>query len=385
MFEKDLQKLAREGLLRRVEDRLEAGANPARIIIDGRELINFSSNDYLGLSMHPRLTRAASEAVIKFGAGAGSARLLAGGCAPLHGELEARIAKFKGREAALIFGSGWHANAGAIPALAGEGDVILSDELNHASIIDGCRLSKAQVRVYGHADTDSLRRSLKDCTRGRKKLIITEAVFGMDGDIAPLADIFKLARENDALVYVDEAHSIGVLGEGKGIREHLGLEAWHGLIEMGTFSKAFGSFGAFVAGEKEVIDLLVSRARTFMFSTAPPPASVAASLAALEMIESGQAAPLIKRLWENVKLLRAGLDSLYKKESGGGLTPIVPVHMESVEEALRASAKLRENGVYAPAIRPPTVKTSRLRISVTASHSTEDINRLLDELRKYLG
>ncbi len=388
MFESELDRLASSGLSRHIEDRASAGVSPARIIIGGRELLNFSSNDYLGFSRNPETMRAASEAVLRYGAGAGSARLLAGGCTALHGELEARLAHFKGRATALLFGSGWHANAGAIPVLAGRGDAIFSDELNHASIIDGCRLSGAEVHVYKHADVDSLKGLLEGCKPGGRKLIITEAVFSMDGDIAPLPEIFELAREDDALVYVDEAHSIGVFGGGAGIRSHFEggltpLAPWPGLIEMGTFSKAFGSFGAFITGEKEVTDLLVSSARTFMFSTALPPACVEASLASLELIQCGKAAPIIKKLWENAVMLKAGICALMNM-SGCEATPIVPLYVKTVEDALRLSTILRENGIYAPAIRPPTVKTPRLRLSVTASHSKEDLESLLDVLKRNL-
>jgi 8-amino-7-oxononanoate synthase len=370
VFNEYLEELRERGLLRGVEDR--DGPQGRTVSVGGRELINFSSNDYLGLSVHPEVIGAAVEAARIYGAGAGASRLLAGGTT-LHRELEDRTALFIGRPSAVLFSSGYHANTGAIPALAREGDEILSDELNHASIIDGCRLSRAKASIYAHGDANHLE-SLLGASRARVKLIVTESVFSMEGDLAPLNDIYELAEKHGALLYVDEAHAVGVFGGGRGLMAETVSDAQNPrLITMGTYGKALGSCGAFIAADEEVMAWLRNTARTFIFSTALPPAVAGASLAALEIVRSGRAP--IPRLWENRDMLfdalkGAGLDT------GRSGSPIIPVMLGSVEEALHISGRLREHGIYAPAIRPPSVKQPRLRLTVAASHSPEDIKTL---------
>lgn len=375
MFEEELQNLSRENILRRVLDR--ASAQGARVSIEGREMVNFASNDYLGLAAHPALLEAAHRALDEFGLGSGASRLLAGGTA-VHAALEARMAEFKGTEAALLFNSGYSANTGAIPALAREGDAIFSDELNHASLIDGCRLSRAKTLVYGHADAGHLERLLKG-TQARRKVVATDSVFSMDGDIAPLAEIYELCSKHGAILYIDDAHATGVLGGGRGSLAHFSLKPEPWVMQMGTFSKALGSFGAFAAGERGAVGWLRNSARSFIYSTALPACVAAASLAALEIVEKD--ASRVERLWKNRGILFAGLKEM-GLDTGGSETPVIPIIIKSVPEALALSERLREEGVFAPAIRPPTVREPRLRLSVTAAHSEADIERLLSSLRR---
>jgi 8-amino-7-oxononanoate synthase len=383
MFSRRLQELHQQGLNRFVKDR--SSAQTARIYADGGELINFASNDYLGLANHPEVVNAAAESMRRFGFGSGASRLLGGGSI-LHDELEREIARFKGTEAALIFNTGYAANAGIIPSLAGEGDVILSDELNHASIVDGCRLSRAKTVVYRHRDVGHLSELMKQ-EKGERKIIVTDTVFSMDGDIAPLTDIHNLCSSLNAdlspshsvLLYLDDAHGTGVIGNGKGALAHFDIRPQPWIIQMGTCSKALGSFGAFVAGNRDVIEWIINTARSFIFSTAIPACAVAASLKALELME--QRPEMIRQLWRNRTTLadtlrEAGFDT------GESETPIIPLKTGSVGEALKLSGSLYEKGIYAPAIRPPTVKEPRVRITVTAAHSEEDIRTLVDSLQK---
>jgi 8-amino-7-oxononanoate synthase len=373
VFEKELESLRKNSLLRGLRDRsLPQGA---RIAIGGRRYLNFASNDYLGLAAHPRLLDAAAAAMQRFGAGAGASRLLAGGC-PLHDELEAALARLKGTEGALLFNSGYSANTGILPALARAGDTIISDELNHASIIDGCRLSGAETLVYRHRDVDHLAELLKTA-RGRTKIVATDAVFSMDGDIAPLKEIFGICQEHGALLYLDEAHATGVLGGGRGALAHFGLSPGPRVVLMGTLSKALGSFGAFAAAEANTVKWLLNSARSFVFSTALPPAPVAAALEALRVLAEGGG--LLERLWENRRILKASLEGL-GLDTGGSETPILPVLLRDTGEALALSERLFEGGIYAPAIRPPTVRRPRLRLTVTAAHSREDMERLVHAL-----
>ena len=384
MFSQRLQELYRQKLNRTIKDR-SSGQN-ARIRADGRELINFASNDYLGLANHPAVVKAAADALGEFGFGSGASRLLGGGSI-LHKDLEQKIARFKGTEAALIFNTGYAANTGIIPAIAGEGDVIFSDELNHASIIDGCRLSRAETVVYGHRDAGHLSELMKSEKSGRK-MIVTDTVFSMDGDIAPLREIYRLClalnsrlpAENSLLLYLDDAHGTGVLGNGKGALAHFGIgpEPW--IIQMGTFSKALGSFGAFVAGSRDTVEWIMNTARSFIFSTALPASAVAASAKALELLESRP--DLTEKLWKNRDLLFNSLKEM-GYDTGESETPIIPLKMRSIEEASTLSHYLYERGIYAPAIRPPTVKVPRVRITVTTAHSEEDINTLLRALSDY--
>ncbi|HGJ64451.1 TPA: aminotransferase class I/II-fold pyridoxal phosphate-dependent enzyme, partial [bacterium] len=318
----------------------------------------------------------AIKALEKFGAGSGASRLLAGGV-ELHSELERKIAKFKNTPSALIFNSGYAANTGIIPALFDNDFLILSDELNHASIIDGCRLSKAETKIYKHRDIEHLEKLLK--TKNKKqKIVITDSVFSMDGDIAPLDKIYELCKKYNALLYIDDAHGTGVLGKGKGALSHFRLKSDSWIIQMGTFSKALGSYGAFLAGSKDVIKLALNTVRTFIFSTALPAYTIAASLAAIELIEKDTS--LIEKLWQNRKKVVSSLSNL-----GFDLmnteTPIIPLKMKDIDEAIRLSVKLFKKGIYAPAIRPPTVKEPRLRITVTAAHTDKDIGTLIDALK----
>jgi 8-amino-7-oxononanoate synthase len=373
VFEEELKRLSGEGLLRRVLDR--ASAQGARVSVEGREMVNFASNDYLGLAAHPALAEAARRAIEKFGLGSGASRLLAGGSA-LHAELEARTAEFKGTEAALLFNSGYSANTGSIAALAGEGDAAFSDELNHASLVDGCRLSKAKTFVYNHADAGHLEGLLKE-TKARRRVVATDSVFSMDGDIAPLEDIYELCLKHGAILYIDDAHATGVLGGGRGSLAHFSLRPEPWAVQMGTYSKALGSFGAFAAGDGGAISWLLNSARSLIYSTALPACVAAASLAALEIVENDPTR--IERLWKNRERLFSGLKAL-GLDTGASETPIIPIIMKSVPEALELSGRLRREGVFAPAIRPPTVREPRLRLSVTAAHSAEDIERLIEAL-----
>ncbi len=375
MFEKELKNLSGNGLLRTIRDR--ASAQGPRIILGGKEFLNFASNDYLGLAADPSVVGAASEALKSFGFGAGASRLLAGG-SDAHAALEARVAAFKGTSAALLMNSGYVANTGIIPAIAREGDSVFSDELNHASLIDGCRLSRASINIYRHCDTGHLESLLVKPTGGRK-VVVTDSVFSMDGDIAPLGEIYGLCSAHGAILYIDDAHATGVLGGGRGSLAHFSVGPAPWVIQMGTFSKALGSLGAFTAGEEDIIRWLQNCTRSFVYSTALPACAAAASLAALNILESGPVR--VERLWKNRENLFSGLNSL-GLDTGASETPIIPIIMRGVSEAVGLSKRLEAAGIYAPAIRPPTVIAPRLRLSVTAAHSDEDIGKLLDELRR---
>ena len=351
--------------------RAVATAPTARLVINGREVIQFASNNYLGLSTHPKVVEAAVAATHKFGVGASGSRLMTGN-SQLYEALEAKIAAAKGTPASLVFSSGYLANISTIPALAGEGDVIYSDALNHASIIDGCRLSRATKKVYRHGDVEHLETLLAESTGFRRRLIITDGVFSMDGDIAPLPEICELADRYGAMVMVDDAHGFGVLGAcGGGVVEHFGLET-HNIIQMGTLSKAVGGLGGYVAGSRALIDYLVNRGRGFIFTTGLPPATLAAASAAIDVIRTQP--EHAQRLHANARWLRSALT-----EAGyqvlPGETQIIPVIVGENERATRLADALFENGVYVPAIRPPTVPegTSRLRLSVMATHTMTDL------------
>lgn len=383
MFSQRLQELYRQRLNRVIRDR--ASGQNARIHTDGRELINFATNDYLGLANHPEVVRAAEESMKKFGFGSGASRLLGGGSV-LHRDLEQKVAQFKGTEAALIFNSGYAANTGVIPSIAGEGDVLFSDELNHASIIDGCRLSRADTTVYRHCDVEHLAELLKKEV-GKRRIVITDTVFSMDGDIAPLREIYDLClalnseplTQNSALLFLDDAHGTGVLGKGKGALARFSIEPEPWIVQMGTFSKALGSFGAFVAGSRETVEWITNTARSFIYSTALPACAVAAATKSLEMI--GNVPDLVEKLWRNRETLVKALRQM-GYDTGGSETPIIPLRTRSIEEALKLSQYLYERDIYAPAIRPPTVKEPRVRITVTAAHSEEDIRALVDALAR---
>ncbi len=345
------------------------------INLDGRDVVLLGSNNYLGLSTHPEVIAAAVEATQTFGIGASGSRLISGN-SELYTTLETNLAKVKGTEAALVFSSGYAANTSIIPVLAGEDDLILSDALNHASIIDGCRLSRASKKIYQHCNVGHLKTLLSESTTFRRKLIVTDGVFSMDGDIAPLPDIYDLAAQHKAMVLVDDAHGFGVLGkDGNGTVSHFGLEGKE-IIQMGTLSKAVGALGGYIAGSRALIELLINRARSFIFTTGLPPATLAAVNAALDVTRSSP--ELRKRLFSHAKRLKTALIDL-----GYTLLPsetqILPVILGSPQRATRVAEALLTEGVFAPAIRPPAVPTgtSRLRLTVMATHTEAEIEQAI--------
>jgi glycine C-acetyltransferase len=371
-----LQQLRRDGLYRNLRQ-LE-GEQLACARFDGHEVINLSSNNYLGLTTHPKLREAALRAVRELGVGSGSVRPIAGTMS-LHMELERRIAAFKKTEAAVVFQSGFAANAGTVAALLGKGDLILSDELNHASIIDGARLSRAEIRVFPHRDTEALERLLEETKAVKRRLVITDGVFSMDGDIAPLPRIAALARAHGAIMMIDDAHSSGVLGRaGRGTVDHYDV---HGQVDVqvGTLSKAIGVLGGYVCGSQSLIEFLYHRARPFLFSTSHPPAVAAACLKAFDVLE--EEPERIERLWANTKRFKAGLQSL-RFDTGFSETPITPIMVGEGDLAMRFSDRLFERGVFAQGIGFPTVAKgkARLRTIVTATHTDEDLDRALSIL-----
>ena len=371
-----LDQLRADGLYRRLRVLDGEQAHTARF--DGRDVINLSSNNYLGLTTHPALREAAIRAVRDLGAGSGSVRTIAG-TMELHMELERRIAAFKHTEAAVVFQSGFAANAGTVAAILGKEDLILSDELNHASIIDGARLSRAAIKVFPHRDAAALGRLLEETASVKRRLVITDGVFSMDGDIAPLREIAALAREHGAIMMVDDAHSSGVLGRnGRGTIDHFDL---HGQvdIQVGTLSKAIGVLGGYVCGSKNLIEFLYHRARPFLFSTSHPPAVAAACLAALDVLE--REPERIERLWSNTKRFKAGLKRL-GFDTGASETPITPILVGEAETAMKFSDLAFERGVFAQGIGFPTVAKgrARLRTIVTATHGEEELDRALEIL-----
>lgn len=377
-LDEEIAGLKRAGVFR--YPKVLAGAQQPRAVFDGREVINLSSNNYLGLANHPALRQAALDAVERYGAGSASVRTIAGTMAQ-HTEFERRLAQFKRTEAALVFQSGFTANSGTVSALLGREDVIVSDELNHASIIDGARLSRATIKVYPHKDVAELRRLLKESEGARRILVITDGVFSMDGDIAPLPDIVEAAEEFGAIMMVDDAHASGVLGErGRGTVDHFGL---HGRvhIQIGTLSKAIGVLGGYVAGERRLIDYLIHRARPLLFSTSHPPAVTAAVMKALELLEEDDS--LMETLWSNTRYFRDGLASLGFDVSGSE-TPIIPVIVGPDEGAMALSDRLFEEGVFAQGIAFPTVPRgkARVRTIVTAAHTRADLDEALAAFAK---
>lgn len=375
---RELEEIEARGLLRK--PKLVGGPIGPRVVVEGRDTLLFCSNDYLGLADHPAVKQAAKRAIDEHGAGAGASRLVAG-TLPIHRELEAALARLKGTEAAIVFGSGYLANIGTIYALTKKGDTIYSDELNHASIVDACRLSRADIRVFPHTDARSLETMLAGDDDGGRKLIVTDGVFSMDGDIAPLPELVRSASEFDCYLMVDDAHATGVVGPGgKGTASHFGLEGCVE-IQMGTLSKALGSYGAFVAGSRELIDLLINRARSFIFTTALPPASAGAALEALRIIE--REPERRERLWRNASLLKEGLTSS-GFDIGSSETFIIPVIIGGARECLGMAEALLGEGVFAQAIRPPSVPegVSRLRVVPTAEHTTDDIESATEAFRR---
>ena len=357
---------------------IETAQSP-RVVLDGREVVLMCSNNYLGLADHPRLLRAAKEAIDRYGTSAVASRLVSG-TMTLHEELEAALARFKGTQAALVFNCGYMANVGIVSSLLGPEDVVFSDELNHASIIDGCRLSQARVVVFPHKDMNALEALLKR-EKGRRRMIVVDGVFSMDGDIAPLPDMVELAEDYGALLMVDEAHGTGVLGErGAGTVEHFGLTD-RVPIQMGTLGKALGGFGAYVAGSDVLREYLINRARSFIFTTALPPADMAVALEAVRMVwEEPQRR---RRLHQNVVYLVDGLKSLGFQVTNQG-TAIIPVIIGPEDKTMDMSTKLLEYGVFVAGIRPPTVPpgTSRLRVTVMATHAQEDLDKALEAFER---
>ena len=376
-LEAEIDDLKAKGLYRRL--RVVQSEQKSRCVIDGREVITLSSNNYLGLTTHPRLRQAALDAVGRFGVGSGAVRTIAGTMS-LHEELEARLAEFKHVEAVLTFQSGFTANTGTIPILAPEGSTIVSDALNHASIIDGIRLTKAERRVFPHADMDALRdtlRKVRETDAKRTVVVITDGVFSMDGDIARLPEIVDAAEEFEAVVFVDDAHASGVLGRhGRGSVDHFDLNG-RVHVQVGTLSKAIGVLGGYVAGPASLRTVLEHRARPFLFSTSHPPAVAAACLAAIDVLESEP--ELIERLWDNARHFKAGLEAL-GFDTGQSETPITPVIVGAGALAHRFSDRLFDEGVFAMGIGFPTVPEdkSRVRTIVTAEHSRDELDTCLD-------
>jgi len=379
---RDLAALTRAGLRRS----LTAGDSrrPGTVRLDRRELIDFSANDYLGLAGDPRLAGAAAAALADDALGGAAARLISGNHV-LHEALERDLAHFKRVDAALLFSSGYQANVGAIPALVGRRDAIYADALNHASLIDACRLSHAQLRVVPHADVDAMGRLLA-ADRGlfRRRLIVVDGVFSMDGDLAPLADLVEVARAHDAWTYVDDAHGTGVLGDGgRGLAEHWAVEGSIDVV-MGTLGKALGTVGAFVCGSRTLVDYLMNRARTFIFTTASPPALAAAAAEALRIVR--QEPWRRARLRANARRVRDGLRERGHAIAGPPDGHIVPVRVGESDTAVRVGAALRDRGFLVGAIRPPTVPlgASRLRITLSAAHTASQIDLLLTALAETL-
>ncbi len=370
-----LEHLAEAGMLRTL--RTVAGAQGPRVVLDGREVLLLCSNNYLGIANHPKLVQAACAATARFGVGSGASRLISG-TMELHRRLEQRIAAFKGTAAALVFNSGYAANTGILQGLTGPDDLIFSDQLNHASIVDGCRLSKARTLIYPHNDVDALERLMQAEAPRRKGrwLIVTDGVFSMDGDLAPLAELAELKSRYQALLMVDDAHGTGVLGAaGRGTAEELScLE--HIDLHMGTFGKALGGFGAYLAADRVVIDTLVNRSRSFIFSTSLPPGVLAAAEAAFDLVESDEGRQRRQTLQHNRQrfaglLEAAGLDLL------GSVTQIVPVLTGDPVPTMTAAGRLLEEGIFVQGIRPPTVPAGkcRLRATLTADHRPEELEQ----------
>ena len=376
-LQSELASLREQHLLRKL--RWADGVGP-NIQLNGQNVLLFCSNNYLGLADHPELIAAARRATKEYGCSASASRLISGSL-ELHRQLEESLAHWMGTESALVFNSGYQANVGLISALAKEGDVIFSDRLNHASLIDGCRLARAEARVYRHADAKHLRTLLAQSNAKGKHIILTESIFSVDGDRAPLTDIASVAREFDAILIVDEAHGIGVLGaKGIGLVGELGIEEQVD-IRMGTLGKALGSFGAFVAARREVTDYLINRARSFIYSTALPPATLAASLAAVELV---QKEPERRHsLWKNVKVLSEGL----KKQGWNLVTEgshIMPVLVGEASETMAVTEELLACGVFVQGLRPPTVPegSCRLRLTPMATHTAGDLREALAAFSK---
>src|ERR687888_235222 len=370
----DLESLKQQGLYRHL--RILEGEQKPKSRFDHREVVNLSSNNYLGLTTHPRLREAALEATRRLGVGSGSVRTIAG-TMDIHMELERRLAAFKKTEAVVVFQSGFAANAGTVAAVLTKDDVVVSDELNHASIIDGSRLSRATIKVFPHKDVGAARKVLQSLPAAQRKLLITDGVFSMDGDLGPLPALCDLAEEFGCIMMVDDAHASGVFGKnGRGTIDHFGM---HGRvdIQVGTLSKAIGALGGYVAGSRTLIEFLYHRARPFLFFTSHPPAVAAACIAALDVLE--EEPQIIERLWENTRFFKAGLNGL-GFDTGLSRSPITPVIVGEGALAMKLSDRLFDKGVFAQGIAFPTVARdkARVRTIVTAEHSDEDLKEALE-------
>jgi glycine C-acetyltransferase len=370
----ELEALKEQGLFRRL--RILSDEQKATTVVDGRQVVNLSSNNYLGLTTHPKLRERALDAIRRYGVGAGSVRPIAG-TLEIHMELERRLAEFKKTEAVVVFQSGFAANAGSVAAILGKDDVVISDELNHASIIDGCRLSRASIKVFPHKNVDAARRILTELPTSQRKLLITDGVFSMDGDLGALPDLCALAEEFNCIMMVDDAHASGVFGKnGRGTIDHFGM---HGRvdIQVGTLSKAFGALGGYVAGSRSLIEFLYHRARPFLFSTSHPPAVAATCLAAIDVLLDEP--HIIDQLWDNTRFFKSGLRSL-GFDTGLSESPITPVIVGEARLAMALSDRLFEKGVFAQGIGFPTVARdkARVRTIVTATHTRSDLQLALD-------
>ena len=374
----ELDSLKKQNLYRRL--RILDGEQKAHTTFDHRSVVNLSSNNYLGLTTHPRLRARALEALQAYGVGSGSVRTIAGTMA-IHMELERRLAEFKQVEAVVVFQSGFTANAGTVSAILTKEDVVISDELNHASIIDGCRLSRATVKVFPHKDVDAARRIIKELPPSQRRLLITDGVFSMDGDLGPLPALCELAEETGCIMMVDDAHASGVFGKnGRGTIDHFGM---HGRVDVqvGTLSKAIGALGGYVAGSRNLIEFLYQRARPFLFSTSHPPAVAAACIAALDVLLEHP--EIMEQLWDNTRFFKKGLERL-GFNTGLSESPITPVIAGDSAKANTLSDRLFEEGVFAQAIGYPTVARdkARVRTIVTATHTREDLQYALDAFAK---
>jgi 8-amino-7-oxononanoate synthase len=364
-----LADLRGRGLHRRL--RLIEGPQGPSVRLDDREVLLLCSNNYLGLADHPRVREAAAEAALRWGAGAGASRLISGNMEP-HRYLEVELAEFEGFDEALLFGSGYLANTGAIAALAGPGEVVLSDELNHASIIDGCRLSRAETRVYRHRDLEHLAEQLRQ-PGARPTLVVTDGLFSMDGDLAPLREIHHLCRRHGARLLVDEAHATGAFGPGgRGAVREAGLAGEKDVVVVGTLGKALGAYGAYVCADAPTVDYLLNTARPFIFSTAPPPSAVAAAAEALAILRDEP--ERVTKLQQNAATMREALDG-EGLAVGGSRSQILPIEVGEAEPAMRLCELLLERGVFAQGIRPPTVPegSSRLRLTVMSTHTEAEL------------
>ncbi|MFD4817610.1 8-amino-7-oxononanoate synthase [Peribacillus butanolivorans] len=378
IWEKELEKIKEGGLYRQLQT-VETMSDQGYAMVNGKKMMMFASNNYLGIADDQRLIEASVQATQRFGTGSTGSRLTTGNTI-VHEKLEKRLAEFKQTDAAIVLNTGYMANIAALTTLVGRDDLILSDEMNHASIIDGCRLSRAETIIYRHADLLDLEMKLQINTRYRKRIIVTDGVFSMDGDIAPLPGIVELAKRYDALVMVDDAHATGVLGkDGRGTSEHFGLKGKID-IEMGTLSKAVGAEGGYIAGSRSLVDYVLNRARPFVFSTALSSGVVASALTAVDIIQSEP---------ERRVRIRAMSQRLYNELTSlgytvsGGETPILAIICGEPEQAMFLSKELHKHGIYAPAIRPPTVPsgTSRIRLTLMATHQEEQMNHVIDVFR----